>query len=390
MISFLAKLFIKNYKDTKDAKVRSDYGAMAGIVGIVVNIFLFAIKIFAGIISGAVSIVADAFNNLSDAGSSVVSLVGFKISAKPADKDHPFGHGRVEYVCTFIVAIAVILMGFELVKASFEKLINPDDTKFSYLTVVILIVSIAAKLALFLFNRRLANIIMSDTVRATATDSVSDALATTAVLVGVVFFKFTNISIDAYVGILVAAFILYSGYNTIKDALTPLLGQATDRELVADIEKTVLSHEVVLGIHDLIIHNYGVGRFIMSLHAEVSSDCNILAVHDEIDLIEKALSEKYGCNAVIHMDPIVTNDEIVNETREFVVKTVKSVNPKLSIHDFRMVSGPSHTNLIFDLLIPYDIGLTDEDIVRAIKTIISEHNKTYITVISIDKDFNCE
>ena len=388
MTSVLAKIFIKNYKDVNDSKVRSDYGVLAGIVGILVNVLLCVLKMLAGVFTGAVSIIADAFNNLSDAGSSIVSLVGFKLSVKPADKDHPFGHGRVEYVCTLIVAIAVLLMGIELVKTSVEKIFRPGEIVFTAVSAIILIVSILFKLGLFFFNRSMAKMIESDTMRATAADSISDAFATLAVLIGMLFFKWTSVNIDAYVGILVSVFILYTGFTTIKEALTPLLGQATDKELVKEIEQIVLSHEFVLGIHDLIVHNYGVGRFIMSLHAEVSADVDILAAHDKIDLIEKQLCEKFGCQAVIHMDPIVTNDEVINDAREFVSQTVKSINPKLSIHDFRMVSGPTHTNLIFDLLIPYDIKSSDEDIVEAIKTIINEKNENYFAVINVDKDFN--
>lgn len=387
MTRFLIKLFIKDYNNTKDPAVRIRYGIFSGVVGIIANIILCAVKIIAGILTGAVSIIADAINNLSDAASSIISLIGFKMSGKPADKDHPFGHGRIEYISALIVSIAIILMGFELVKTSFSKLFSPTPIIFNTLTAVILAISVLFKLWLFWFNRTLSKRTNSDSMRATAMDSLSDSFATLAVLAGLMFYKFTDINIDAYMGIIVSVLIFYAGYCTIKDSLAPLLGEAATKELADEIEKIVLSHESVLGIHDLVIHNYGVGRFMMSLHAEVRADSDILAAHDEIDLIEKQLAEHFNCQAVIHMDPIVTDDEEINRAKEFVTKTVKSIHESLSIHDFRMVKGPTHTNLIFDLVVPFDFKISDKDILDTVKTLISEHNETYFVVATVEKSF---
>lgn len=387
MTKLLIKLFVKDYTNTKDTSVRIRYGIFSGIVGIIANIVLCAIKLIAGILTGAISIIADAVNNLSDAASSIVTLVGFKMSGKPADKDHPFGHGRIEYVSALIVSMAILLMGFELVKTSFEKLFSPTTMTFNVLTAVILIVSILFKLWLFSFNLTLSKKTSSDSLKATAMDSLSDSVATFAVLLGLVFFKLTDINIDAYIGIIVSVLIFFAGYRAIKDALAPLLGEGATKELADEIEKIVLSHESVLGIHDLIIHNYGVGRFMMSLHAEVSAESDILIAHDEIDLIEKQLAEHFNCQAVIHMDPLVTNDEAINREKKFVENTVKSIHEGLSIHDFRMVTGPTHTNLIFDLVVPYDFKISDNDILDTVKKLISEHNENYYVVASIEKGF---
>lgn len=387
MTNLLIKLFIKNYSDTKSPAIRSDYGIFSGVVGIILNVILCIIKIFASLLSGSVSIIADAVNNLSDAASSIISLVGFKMSTKPADKDHPFGHGRIEYISALLVSVAIIFMGYELLKASVLKLFKPTLISFNLITVIVLFVSVLIKLWLFLFNRKIAKTIESEAVSATAFDSLSDAAATFAVILGLLFFKFTNINIDAYMGILVSLLIFYAGYRAIREALAPLLGEGGSKKLAGEIEAIVLSHEAVIGIHDLVIHNYGAGKFMMSLHAEVSADSDILAAHDEIDLIEKQLSEHFNCTAVIHMDPIVTDNEEINRTKTFVSEAVSSINPDLSIHDFRMVTGPTHTNLIFDLVVPFDFKIPDEDILAAVKTLINQHNETYYVVATVEKSF---
>ena len=387
MTKLLIKLFIKNYSDTKSPSVRSQYGIFSGVTGIILNVILCIIKIFSGILSGSVSIIADAVNNLSDAASSIISLVGFKMSAKPADKSHPFGHGRIEYVSALFISTVIIFMGYELLKTAVSKLFNPTPVNFNITTVIILALSVLIKLWLFLFNRKISKAINSESISATATDSLSDAAATFGIFLGLIFFKFTNINIDAYMGILVSLLIFYAGYRAIRESLAPLIGEGVTKEQASEIEQIVLSHKSVIGIHDLVIHNYGPGKFMMSLHAEVSADSDILVAHDEIDLIEKHLSEHFNCTAVIHMDPIVTDDEEINHAKEFVSEAVKSINSDLSIHDFRMVKGPTHTNLIFDLVVPFDFKIPDEDILAAVKTLISQHNDTYYVAATVEKSF---
>lgn len=385
MTSLLIRLFIKNPSDTESAANRSKYGMLSGAAGIFINIFLCILKMIAAFITGSLSIAADSFNNLSDAGSSIITLIGFKMSAKPADKDHPFGHGRIEYICALIVSIAVILMGLELLKASFEKIFNPDNITFSAISVIILIVSILFKTWMYFFNRTLAKKINSTSMLATAADSLSDSISTAAVLFGLLIYKFASLNLDSYIGILVSCFILYTGYSTVKDSLAPLLGEKTDNALIEEIKSIVLSHKNIIGVHDIIVHNYGVGRFMMSLHAEVRADSNILEIHDEIDLIEKQLCHHFNCNAVIHMDPVETDNRTVNEARAFVTSSVKSISESLSIHDFRMVRGNTHTNLIFDLSVPFDFSISDRDLINTINTIVKEKNPNYYTVINIDK-----
>lgn len=390
MIKLLVKLFIKNSDDVSNPEVRGKYGVLSGSVGIFINILLCIIKMIAAFISGSVSIAADSFNNLSDAGSSAVTLVGFKMSAKPADKDHPFGHGRVEYICAFAVSVAILLMGFELLKASIQNIFSNEEIIYSFVSVVILTVSVIFKLWMYFFNRFLAKKTKSSSLMATAADSVSDAFATTAVLIGLLVYRYTKINIDPYVGILVSAFILYAGYSTVKDALKPLLGEPASRELINEIKEIVLSHKSVIGVHDIIVHNYGVGRFMMSLHAEVRADCNILEIHDEIDLIEKQLCNHFRCNAVIHMDPIETDNETVNTERDFVLAAVKSIDSALSVHDFRMVSGKTHTNLIFDLCVPFGFHISDSDLIKTLDLIVKEQNSNYYIVVNIDKVYESD
>ncbi len=388
MVRILAKLFIKNSNDTSNPSVRQAYGTLCGILGIILNVFLFAIKFFAGSISGAISITADAFNNLSDAGSSAISLIGFRLAGQKPDKDHPFGHGRVEYVAGLIVSMAVLLMGFELGKSSFEKILNPDSVAFSWLTVGILVASILIKLYMGFYNRSVGKKIDSPTLNATATDCLSDCLSTLAVLAALFVNKFTSINVDAYCGLAVSLIILYAGYKSAKDTISPLLGNPPSPELVREIEELVLSHEDVLGIHDLIIHDYGPGRFMISLHAEVSSKCDLLLIHDTIDGIEQTLSHKFGCDATIHMDPIECDNEVTNQARLKAAALVKKIDDRITIHDFRMVSGPTHTNLIFDAVIPFDIKLTDKEVLSEIDRLVSElDGGQYFAVVKIDRSY---
>ena len=387
MANLLFKLFIKNPEDTDSEAVRQSYGVLGGSVGIFLNILLFIFKLCAGMISASVAIIADALNNLSDALSSIITLIGFKMSGKPADRQHPFGHGRIEYISALLVSIAILLMGFELVRTSFDKIMNAEPIVFTAVSVVILIVSILTKTWMYFFNRKIGKKIASQSMIATAKDSLSDSIATTAVLVGILISYFTGYTIDGYIGLVVSAFILWTGYQTVRDSLTPLLGEAPEPALVDGIEQCVLSHEGILGIHDLIIHNYGPTRFMLSLHAEISADEDVIKMHDTIDLIEKELQAKYKCDAVIHMDPIETNNELINETKKFVEQVIASVSEQLSMHDFRMVTGPTHTNLIFDLVVPFDFKMKDDELRATIQEKVAERDSFYCVVINIDKNY---
>ena len=386
-MELLFKIFIKDKDNIKDQSVRNSYGVFGGAVGIVLNIVLFAAKLFAGLITGSIGIAADALNNLSDAGSSIITLIGFKMSGRPADHDHPFGHGRGEYISGLFVAFLILLMGVELAKTSVDKIFNPIAIDFKPVSIVILILAIATKLWMYFFNMKIANKINSTSMEATANDSLSDTLSTTAVLAGVLISKYFEINLDGYIGLLMSVFILYTGYKTVKEAISPLLGVAPDKELVKEIEKTVTSCDDIIGMHDLIIHNYGPTRFMMCVHAEVPADCDILKIHDKIDLVEKQLSEKFGCDAVIHLDPIETNNEVITKTRQIVENIVSNLDERLSMHDFRMVTGDTHTNVIFDVVIPFDVELSDRFVTDILKQKISEFNENYFAVIHIDKAY---
>lgn len=387
MTNFLVHRFIKNSDQVNDHTVRQKYGMLGGVVGILCNLFLFAAKTLAGVLASSISIMADAFNNLSDAGSSIVTLVGFKMSGRPADKKHPFGHGRIEYISGLIVSMVILLMGLELGKSSVEKIIHPEGVEFSLLSIGILVGSILVKLWMCLFNRKLGKLIHSSTLKAAAMDSLSDVAATSAVIVGAAVGYFAQVSIDGYVGVLVALFILYTGWNTARDTLNLLLGEAADPDFVRSLEEEVLSYDDVVGLHDLIVHNYGPGRSVVSLHAEVPCHIDILKIHDTIDNIERDLKKKFDCECVIHMDPIVTDDEKVNETHRKVASLVKLLDPSITIHDFRMVSGPSHTNLIFDVVVPHEFRLDDDQVVEAIRQGVKTLDESYEVVINVDKQF---
>ena len=387
MLTFLSKLFIKNYTDTENPAVRQSYGVLSGTVGILLNILLFAGKFFAGILSHSIAITADALNNLSDAASSVITLIGFKMAGQKPDADHPFGHGRIEYLSGLAVSAAILFMAFELLKSSISKFINPEPTVCNITIVIILICSIVIKLYMYLYNRSIGKKIRSEAVLATATDSLSDTLATSVVLIATIVSPFTAFPVDAVCGILVSIFIFYSGIMSAKDTLNPLLGQAPDPEFVKEIESLVLSYEDVLGIHDLIVHNYGPGRTMISLHAEVSAEGNILVLHDMVDNIERALKEKLHCDAVIHMDPICVNDPEVKELKTKVSSYLHSLDESLSLHDFRIVKGPTHTNIIFDILMPYNFKYTDTEILKLVTDYIKSLDESYFAVINIDTKY---
>ncbi len=386
MTKLLISLFVKNSGNVTDAKVRSAYGTLGGMVGIICNLLLFAGKFFAGIITGAISITADAFNNLSDAASSIITLIGFYIAGKPADEDHPFGHGRMEYVSGLIVSLAILLMGFELLKSSIEKIIHPENITFQTISVVILIVSILVKFWMAVFNKNIGNRIQSEAMNATATDSLNDCISTAAVLGGMLIFYFLGYNLDGIIGVLVACFVLWGGYGAIKDTLNPLLGELPDPQLVDNIEDMVMRHDMIIGVHDMIVHDYGPGRRIVSLHAEVPYTVDIMEAHDMIDHIEMRLMQEYQCEATIHMDPVVTDDEETTKTKEKIQALIDQYDKTLSIHDFRMVTGKTHTNVIFDLVVPYGKKYDVKKILKDIRQKIrDEMPGEYFAVIRVDR-----
>lgn len=387
MIKLLAGIFIENNKDYKDQKVRSAYGYLCGIVGIVINILLFGGKFIAGFISGSVAVTADAFNNLSDAGSSVISLIGFRLASQKPDPHHPFGHGRFEYIASLIISMVIIMMGFELGKDSVIKIINPAEVEYSALTFWVLGISILAKFYMFIYNRSIGKKIDSSTLKATATDSISDTVSTLAVLVSAILtFKF-GILIDGWVGLAVAGFIMFAGISSAKETIDSLLGTPPDEEFCKSVEDIVLSHDGMIGIHDMIVHNYGPGRVFISLHAEVPSDGNFVDIHDTIDNIEHDIMRETGCLATIHMDPVDVRDELTNQMKAKVGEIISEIDEQITFHDFRMVSGPTHTNVIFDIVIPYNYKYSDEEIVSIIADKIHETDDRFFAVIDVDKDF---
>jgi len=388
MVTFLAKIFIKNPSDYHSGEVRQAYGMLCGTVGILLNILLFAGKWLAGTLSGSIAITADAFNNLSDAGSSVITLLGFKLSGQKPDPEHPFGHGRMEYISGLFVAVAILIMGFELVKTSVGKVLHPETIESSPLILGILIASILVKFYMNYYNRKIGKKIDSTAMIATANDSLSDTISTFLVLGATLISHFTGLQLDGWFGIAVGLFIVYTGITTMKDTMDPLLGQPPSPDFVREIENLVKAHPIVCGIHDLLVHDYGPGRLIISLHAEVPAQGNLLEIHDEIDNIEKELQNKLSCMATIHMDPIVTNDSHINALRERVTKLVHETEPDLHIHDFRVVEGTTHTNIIFDIVIPYQSEKSDQEIVSLIKTAIrSWDSGNYFAVIQVDHDY---
>lgn len=387
MIALLSRWFIKDRDNVSDPAVRRAYGSLCGFVGIGLNLLLFVGKFFAGTISGSIAVTADAFNNLSDAGSSVVTLLGFRLAGKKPDPDHPFGHGRLEYVSGLVVAALILMMGVELLKSSFDKILHPAPVETGVLTVVILVASVAVKLYMSLYNAAVGKKINSAAMLATAADSRSDAISTGAVLVAMLVGRFTDLMVDGYVGLLVAVLILVAGINAARDTVSPLLGQAPEEEFVEEIYKIVLSFDKICGIHDLIVHDYGPGRVMISLHAEVSANENILELHDQIDLAEVALQEQLGCMATIHMDPIVTDDGETAQLRMKVTELVQSIDSRFSIHDFRMVPGPSHTNLVFDAVVPFDTMSKAADIEKQIKQLVLDMPGNYFAVLKVEGSY---
>ena len=387
MIELLARWFIPHRDNTADGAVRRAYGTLCGAVGIGLNVLLFIGKFFAGQLSGSIAVTADAFNNLSDAGSSAVTLLGFRLAGKKPDPDHPFGHGRIEYISGLIVAGLILLMGVELAKSSFDKILHPEEVTFSALAVVILAVSVAVKLYMWHYNRRIGGKIRSAAMEATASDSLSDAAATSAVLLAMLIGRWTGLAVDGYVGMVVALFILFSAYKAAKETLSPLLGQAPDPALVQQIRDIVLSNDTVLGVHDLVVHDYGPGRLMITLHAEVPAHGDIMAMHDVIDNIEKELMEKLHCHAVIHMDPVDTDDASIARLREQVAELVKQVEPSLTIHDFRVVRGTTHDNLIFDAVLPFSSSKTPAQAAQEIRALVRTMDGNYYAVVTVEHSY---
>ena len=385
MISILSRLFIKNHADTSDPGVRRAYGVLCGAVGIFLNVLLFAAKYLAGTLTGSIAIVADAFNNLSDAGSSIITLLGFKLAAKKPDRDHPYGHGRFECIAGLVVSFVILMMGFDLAKTSVSKIFHPEAVDFSILSICILTGSILVKLYMSLYNRSVGKRINSAAVLATATDSLSDVCATSMVLAATLIARFTGLNIDGWAGAIVSLVILWAGYNAAKDTIDPLLGQAPDPEFVQRIADIVNRYPEVVGIHDLAVHDYGAGRVMISLHAEVPSSGDIMALHDVIDTIERDLQEELNCSAVIHMDPISTDDQLITSTRELLKERIhEALSPDISIHDFRMVPGPTHTNVIFDAVVPYDFPRSDAQVQAEISSLVRAIEGDYFAVVTID------
>ncbi len=387
MIKLLAKIFIKESKNTESAEVRRRYGVLCGGCGIALNMLLFLLKLFVGTLTASVAVTADAFNNISDAGSSAVTMVGFRLAGKKPDPEHPFGHGRIEYISGLIVAMLIFVMGFELIASSVNAIIDPQPTEINILSAGILVFSVIVKLYMFFYNRAIGKKIGSAAMIATASDSIGDACATFAVLVSLVVSRITGLLIDGYIGLLVAAFILFAGYRAAKETIEPLLGMRPDKELVDELEALVLSHEPITGVHDLILHDYGPGRRFLSLHAEVPMTEDILHVHDVVDNIEIEIFERFGIETVIHTDPIDTRDPRLNEIKQTVRDLLCGLGAGMKAHDFRIVPGKTHTNIVFDIAVPADSTLDTDALKLAVSTAVSAKNPEYRCVIRIDRDY---
>ena len=387
MIKLLSSIFIKDRDNTGDPAVRTAYGTLCSIFGIFLNLLLFAGKLACGLISGSIAITADSFNNLADAGSSIVTLFGFRLANMKPDPEHPFGHGRFEYISGLVVSFAILLMGFELAKSSVSAISHPEPVEFSVLSLIILAVSVAVKLYMAFYNRAIGKKISSAAMDATAKDSLSDAVSTGVILVIAIVTPYIPFAIDGWAGLVVSALILWAGINSVKDTISPLLGQSPDKEFVSDIEKIVMSYPNVSGIHDLVVHDYGPGRLMISLHAEVPVSMNINVAHDMIDNIEVHLTKELNCHAVIHMDPVDYDDPKTVELRVKVNEIVKGLCGNASIHDFRVVYGNTHTNLVFDVVLPFDTDFSDKDFISKVEKRVKAYDEKLNCVIHIDKDY---
>lgn len=388
MTNFLIKLFVKNAENTSDSKVRENYGVLAGIVGIVLNLILGALKFIIGILSKSIAIQADAVNNLADMGSSVVTVIGFKAANKKADREHPFGHARMEYIAGLIIAFIILIIGLSLFKESVIKIMQPEKVEFSYVTVIVLILSILIKLYLSSFTSNIGKRINSHALTAATTDSICDVISTSAILVSTIIGHVFNINLDGYVGVVVAGFVVYSGIGIVKDTISPLMGEAPDPEMIKELSDKLLSYEDIIGLHDIIVHNYGPSRVIATAHAEVRADDNILHLHEVLDLAEREIGESMNLLLTLHMDPIEVDNEVLNEAKERIATIVNEFEEKLHFHDFRMVSGEHNCNLLFDVVVPPD---TDKGRQEEIKNMIfkkaREKDARYNCIIEIDIDY---
>ena len=390
MTKLLIKLFIKDAGNTENPAVRVRYGVLSGAVGIACNLLLTIAKFLIGSLTNSIAITADAVNNLSDAGSSAVTLFSFKAANRPADDEHPFGHGRIEYVAALGVAFLILMRGFELVRSSIDKIMHPEALAFSVPALIVLLLSIGVKIWMALFNHHLGKRIDSPAVGAVVMDSVSDTAATTVSMLALILSKFTALPHDGHMGIVVALFIFYTGIQIVRDTVGSLLGQAPDPKLVKELESEILSFDGVVGVHDLIVHNYGPNRIFASAHAEVPSNEDIMKSHDTIDLIEREIKKKFHIDMVIHMDPIVVDDEQINRLRIQLSEIAREIDPRFTIHDFRMVEGPTHTNLIFDLVIPHNCKMKKSEIYRRVNELVNELGPQYYTVITVENSFVTE
>lgn len=387
MTEQIIKHFVKNRNDVKNPAVRETYGKLAGWAGVLSNSFLFLIKILTGIFFHSISIIADAVNNLSDAASSIITLIGFKLSGKPADAEHPYGHARMEYITGLIVSFVILFLGLQLISSSVNKIFHPEEVHFSYITFFVLAVSILLKLWQGMFNQKIGKRIHSSALQATAADSLNDVYATTAVLFSAVIAQFTGFQLDGYMGVAVALFIMISGIKFVIETVNPLLGTAPDKDLVNIFYQKILSYDGVIGLHDLVIHNYGPERCFASVHVEVPAKQDIMVSHDVIDNIEYDFLHDLNIHLVIHLDPIVTDDERVNHLKEQVTSIVKTVSEELSIHDFRVVFGNTHSNLLFDIMVPFSFSMSDKELCHVIDQKVKQLNETYHTVITIDRSY---
>lgn len=387
MISWMIRHFIKDWENTSNSKVRERYGVLAGAVGIASNGFLFLIKFLTGLLLGSISIMADAVNNLSDAGSSVITLIGFKISGKPADNEHPYGHARMEYICGLIVSFIIVFLGLQLIGSSFNKILHPAEVEVNAVMLFVLVVSIGVKLWQGIFNRTLGKKIDSAALQATAADSLNDVYATSAVLISALLMKFTGLRLDGWMGLAVAIFITVSGFKLVMETVNPLLGMAPDQGMVQAIQNKIMSYDGVIGIHDLVIHNYGPERCFASVHAEVPAKQDILISHDIIDNIERDFCENMNIHLVIHLDPVVNDNEEINQLREMVLEIVKGISREISMHDFRVVFGTTHTNLVFDVAVPPEFQFSDQDLCKEITKQVKQHDQTLFTVITVDRNY---
>jgi cation diffusion facilitator family transporter len=389
MTSLLLRLFVKDHQNTKDPKVRASIGKLAGKVSMAANVVLALLKILAGFLflGGSVSVIADGVNNLSDSASGFLSLLGFKLAEKPADEEHPYGHGRYEYLSGLMVALMIMVIGIELLMSSIEKIFSPSPVTFSIPAMAILVFSILSKLWLMYFNKKLSRMIVSDALKATAADNRNDVISTSAVLLAGIVSPLINFNLDGYVGVLVALFILYSGFGIVKDTIDPLLGRSPSPERVAEIKELIRSYDGVLGIHDLMIHDYGPGRQFASVHVELSSDTDVLQGHDLIDRIERELYARLGLHLVVHYDPVCISDERLNAFSQWIKQEIQSIHPELEIHDLRMVPCEGHTNVIFDCVLPYKMKLSEKQVKDQLIFQIGKHYPDYLPVINMEHSF---